>query len=81
MDVPFWLTYRVPDSGPAGVVVIESDALVYARMRATLSGVDAGLVYPCLVPRHGALVWTKMLGWTHHWSQRSQSSEMIARSQ
>lgn len=41
----FWLSYRHWDGRFAGAVVIESNALIYARMRVALSGVDKGLAF------------------------------------
>lgn len=41
----FWLSYRHTNGSFAGVVMIESNALVNARMRAALSGVDEGLLF------------------------------------
>jgi hypothetical protein len=39
----FWLRYRHPDSRFAGVVVLESDTLIRARMKAAASGAVQGL--------------------------------------
>ena len=39
----FWLNYRDPDGRPAGVVVLESSALIQARMKAAVLGLDPGL--------------------------------------
>jgi hypothetical protein len=39
----FWLTYHHPDG--AGVVVIESRALLHARLKASLAGADRGLEF------------------------------------
>jgi hypothetical protein len=41
----FWLIYRHPDGGAAGVVVIESHGLLHARLKASLSGADRGLEF------------------------------------
>jgi hypothetical protein len=41
----FWLSYRHTNGSFAGVVMIESNALVNARMRAALSGADEGLLF------------------------------------
>jgi hypothetical protein len=41
----FWLSYRHPNGSFAGVVMIESNALVNARMRVALSGADKGLAF------------------------------------
>jgi hypothetical protein len=41
----FWLTYRHPDGGTAGVVVIESVGLLHARLKASLAGADRGLEF------------------------------------
>jgi hypothetical protein len=41
----FWLSYRHQDSSFAGAVVIESNALINARMRVALSGADEGLLF------------------------------------
>jgi hypothetical protein len=39
----FWLNYRDPEGRPAGVVVLESSALIQARMKAAVLGFDPGL--------------------------------------
>jgi hypothetical protein len=39
----FWLTYHKPDGRAAGVVVVESTALISARLKAALAGADKGL--------------------------------------
>ncbi|HWN48617.1 MAG TPA: hypothetical protein VNO18_02080, partial [Xanthobacteraceae bacterium] len=39
----FWLNYRHPDGGFAGVAVVEAPALIQARMRAAVYGLDQGL--------------------------------------
>jgi len=39
----FWLNYRDPEGRPAGVVVLESSALIQARMKAAVLGLDPGL--------------------------------------
>ena len=39
----FWLNYRDPDGRPAGVVVLESSALIQARMKAAVLGLNSGL--------------------------------------
>jgi hypothetical protein len=36
----FWLAYRHPNGRAAGVVVIESDDLFHARLRAALAGAN-----------------------------------------
>jgi hypothetical protein len=41
----FWLSYRYPTGSFAGAVVIESNALINARMRVALSGADKGLLF------------------------------------
>jgi hypothetical protein len=41
----FWLSYRHRDGSFAGAVMIESNALIYARMRVALSGADKGLAF------------------------------------
>lgn len=38
----FWLSYRHQDGSFAGAVVIESNALINARMRVALSGAEWG---------------------------------------
>ncbi len=38
----FWLNYRHPDGGFAGVAVVEAPALVQARMKAAVAGLDPG---------------------------------------
>jgi hypothetical protein len=40
---PFWLNYRDHDGQAAGVVVVQAEALVAARMKAAVAGLDAGL--------------------------------------
>ena len=39
----FWLNHRDPEGRPAGVVVLESSALIQARMKAAVLGRDPGL--------------------------------------
>ena len=39
----YWLNYRSPDGRFAGVVVLEANALTYARMKAAVFGLDQGL--------------------------------------
>jgi hypothetical protein len=39
----FWLNYRHPNGRAAGVVVIESNALIHARLKAAVYGLDKGL--------------------------------------
>ena len=39
----FWLNYRDPEGRSAGVVVLESSALIQARMKAAVLGLDPGL--------------------------------------
>jgi len=39
----FWLNYRHPDGGSAGVTVAEAPALIQARMEAAVAGLDVGL--------------------------------------
>jgi hypothetical protein len=39
----FWINYRHLNGRPAGVVAIESNSLIHARMKAALSGADRGL--------------------------------------
>ena len=41
----FWMKYRHPDGRFAGALVIESSALVSARMAATVFGLDDGLEF------------------------------------
>jgi hypothetical protein len=41
----FWLTYRDPDGGATGVVVIESVGLLHARLKASLAGAVRGLEF------------------------------------
>jgi hypothetical protein len=38
-----WLDYRDPEGRSAGVVVLESSALIQARMKAAVLGLDPGL--------------------------------------
>jgi hypothetical protein len=38
----FWVTYRHSDGRPAGVVVIESVALLHARLKVSLAHNDRG---------------------------------------
>jgi hypothetical protein len=39
----FWLNYRDPEGRLAGVAVLESSALIQARMKAAVLGLDPGL--------------------------------------
>ena len=39
----FWLNYRDPEGRSAGVVVLELSALIQARMKAAVLGLDPGL--------------------------------------
>lgn len=41
----FWITYRHRNGSFAGAVVVESNALINARMRVALSGADEGLTF------------------------------------
>ena len=38
----FWLNYRHPDGRAGGVVVVEAQALIPARMKAAVAGLDQG---------------------------------------
>jgi hypothetical protein len=41
----FWLTYRHHDGRAAGVIVVESNGLLHARLKASLAGADRGLEF------------------------------------
>jgi hypothetical protein len=41
----FWITYRHSDGRAAGVVVIESNGLLHARLKASLAGADRELEF------------------------------------